>query len=425
MEDKSNERLDAAREKVQKKIASSKDVHGAPHPVGAAPMKGAESIRRNDGSVRYSSSVEEENGPKRRVTKMNRRRRKKNWAVIVLTLFFAAVITVCGLLIVRNVKIDRTKADTESAESAEGGYGGPESGVESAAQESAVQTTDSEAESETESVTEDGSSYVTISNDKIHDGNLILVNYRYEYVFPTEDVLLPMKPRADHFSVATLDISLRSEALDAFASLMNDLYENSGFDDVLVVSSFRGIEKQAEIYQDRLERYGSEYAAAYVADPGYSEHHTGLAMDLSVYTGGASYDIETYPACAWFNENYDRYGYVLRYPEHKAGITSINYEGWHYRYVGIPHSLIMDSLDLCLEEYIDYTKNYTFNSALCYDMNMGSIKTVDAASYKKSSSEKIIYFVAASNEEATKIPLAEGEYQISGNNVDGFIITVS
>jgi len=418
MEEKN--RLDAARERVQNKISSSGNVSGSIDDYASENIHGAESIRRNDGSVRYSSSVDDETKPKRRVTKMSRKRyRRQSGAVIVLTLFFAAVIALSVWLIVKNKKNDSSTPASDYKTSVVTTEAAPES----AAPESDKTPAESEKSAENAPEVLPGDT-VTISNDKVHDGNLILVNYKYASVFPDEDILVPMKERAEHFSVSTLDVSLQSEALDSFVSLTNDLYENSGCDAVLVVSSFRGIEKQREIYQDRLDRYGSEYAAAYVADPGYSEHHTGLAMDLSIYTGGASYDIETYPDAAWFNDNYDKYGYILRYPEHKAGITSINYEGWHYRYVGLPHSKIMDSLDLCLEEYIDYTREHTAERAICYDRNMGTLKEVDAADYQPTPSEDLVYFVPASSGGTTDIPVVGTPYKISGNNVDGFIVTV-
>ncbi len=418
MEDNKNERLEAAGKRIREKVSSSSEYMGVADDYSNDNILGAESMRRNDGSVRYSSSVEDERGAKRRVTKNTKRRRKHNFAVAALVIFFAAVLAACGYLIFRNDEADRKAAEESAAEvQTEEVSSDSEDGVSAA--DAAPDTV-----AETPAVTPTGR-VVAVTNDKIHEGDLILVNYRYAYVFPEEDVLLQMKPRAEHFMVSTLDVSLQSAALDAFVELTNDLYANTGFDDVLVVSSFRGLEKQQEIYQDRVDRYGSEYAAAYVADPGYSEHHTGLAMDLSVYTNGESYDIEEYPDTEWFMENYDRYGYVLRYPEHKAGITSISYEGWHYRYVGLPHSRVMDKNDLCLEEYTDYVKNYTFSSAMCFDSMTSEIKTVDAAAYEKTSSESIVYFVPASDGGVTEVPLpADGDYTISGNNVDGFVVTL-
>ena len=415
MENNNSDRLAEAGKRVRAKVEGAQNTKSA-NPAFDESSFGVETVRRNDGSVRYSSAVDEDESPRRRASKNTRKRRKKNRAVIALVLFFAAVVALSVFLIVRNTRNDEAAAAESQTEPA----------FNEIEAESVPDVTQTEPpETEPAVVETDGTKYVSVRSDLIHSGNLILVNYKYEYLFPAEDVLVQMKPKAEHFSVSALDTPLQEEALDSFVSLTNDLYENTGFDGILVVSSFRDKVKQQEIYNDRLERYGSEYAAAYVADPGFSEHHTGLAMDLSVYVGGVSYDIETYPACEWFNDNYDRYGYILRYPEHKAGITSINYEGWHYRYVGLPHSLIMDQLDLCLEEYTDYIRGYTFGAALCYDRNMGTVKTVDCTTYTAAPSESVIYFVPVSEGDTTDIPLFSDSYSLSGNNVDGFVVTVN
>lgn len=365
--------------------------------------------------LKYTTNATSPKKPQRRVTKMSRRRYRKDYgAVVALVLLFAVVITFSVILIIRNEK----KAPDA-----------PETGTEIVTESSAESESETESESDApetkdESIRREAAEYVDLTEADVHDGDLILVNHNYAYVFPTEDVLLQMKPRAEHFLVSTLDTSLRSAALDAFVSLTNDLYDATGVGEVLVVSSFRGEEKQREIYQDRVDRYGPEYAAAYVANPGYSEHHTGLAMDLTVYTDGASYDIETYERTEWFMQNYDRYGYVLRYPEDKADITLINYEGWHYRYVGLPHSLIMDSLDLCLEEYIeDFLPNHTIDSAVCYNGATGEIKYVDALSYEKSADESLVYYVKSEGGK-TSVPIAATPYEISGDNVAGFVVTI-
>ncbi|MBR6917354.1 MAG: M15 family metallopeptidase [Clostridia bacterium] len=386
------------------------------------PLDGPQPERRSDGSVIYSSAVDGERRPKRRVTKMSRKRyRKRNGALIALVIFFTLVIGASAILIIKNRK-NETPSPSASVSDTASATDAP------APDESApaFETTVPDTESGNGANSNNNERSVTLSNELIHDGDLILVNYKYAYTFPETVEMFNMKEAAEHYSVSTIDTVLRRGALDAFISLTNDLYETVGCDDVIVVSSFRSVEKQQEIYQDRLERFGSEYAAAYVAEPGYSEHHTGLAMDLSVYTDdGVSYDIETYPDCEWFMQNYDRYGYILRYPEHKAGITSINFEGWHYRYVGLPHSLIMDKFDLCLEEYIeDCLPGYTYHSALCYNAATNVIKTVDAPAYQLADSERLVYFVPASSGDTTSVPVTDAPYTVSGNNVDGFVVTL-
>ena len=60
----------------------------------------------------------------------------------------------------------------------------------------------------------------------------------------------------------------------------------------------------------------------------------------------------------WLIENSYKYGFVLRYPTNKKDITMINYEPWHYRYVGVENATYMKENDMCLEEFIDYLKQF-------------------------------------------------------------------
>ena len=84
--------------------------------------------------------------------------------------------------------------------------------------------------------------------------------------------------------------------------------------------------------------------------PGYSEHHTGLAIDFNE----VAYGFAESGAYAWLRAHAAEYGFVERYPEDKAAVTGIDYEPWHYRYVGRTHAVRMQALGLCLEEYIAY-----------------------------------------------------------------------
>ena len=87
-----------------------------------------------------------------------------------------------------------------------------------------------------------------------------------------------------------------------------------------------------------------------VQRPGYSEHGTGLALDFN----GVSSDFEHDEAYLWLNEHAAEYGFVLRYPTDKVNLTGIDYEPWHFRYVGRENAEKMNELGYCLEEYIDY-----------------------------------------------------------------------
>ena len=108
--------------------------------------------------------------------------------------------------------------------------------------------------------------------------------------------------------------------------------------------------EQKRILEERTQEYqedGLSYQAAYdkaletVALPGYSEHETGLAMDIVCSV-----------TPTWLHEHCWEYGFILRYPEDKSSITGISYEHWHYRYVGTKVSMAMKDTGLCLEEYV-------------------------------------------------------------------------
>jgi D-alanyl-D-alanine carboxypeptidase len=108
---------------------------------------------------------------------------------------------------------------------------------------------------------------------------------------------------------------------------------------------------------------------------------------------------------SWVIDNCYNYGFIVRYPVEKSTITGLD-DPSYLRYVGQPHSLIIKQNSFCLEEYIDFLRNYSYDNPLEYD------------NYK-------IYYVKSTGENTeVKVP-KNSTYYISGNNVDGFIITVN
>ena len=136
----------------------------------------------------------------------------------------------------------------------------------------------------------------------------------------------------------------------------------------IICSSYRTNEKQQKLYNNKVKEYkrwgynseeAKELASYWVAIPGTGEHETGLAVDIV----SRDYQIldekqEQTDVQKWLIENSYKYGFALRYPTDKKDITMINYEPWHYRYVGIDNATYMKEHDLCLEEYIDYLKQF-------------------------------------------------------------------
>lgn len=134
---------------------------------------------------------------------------------------------------------------------------------------------------------------------------------------------------------------------------------------LVIVSGYRSTAYQTEnfarkVSQYRAQGYGastaSSKAATLVAPPGTSEHESGLAADIvssDWYNKNAdltaAFDQTT--AFAWLNKHAATHGFVLRYPKDKTDITGIEYEPWHWRYVGKENAEKMNSQGVCLEEY--------------------------------------------------------------------------
>jgi D-alanyl-D-alanine carboxypeptidase len=188
--------------------------------------------------------------------------------------------------------------------------------------------------------------------------------------------------------------------------MMEAFISATGNRSVAIISAFRSRENQERILNDYISRMGRREALRWAALPGHSEHHTGLAFDFGVMTGNNRSTFTGTGNTAWFRRNSYNYGFILRYQQHKTEITQTAYEPWHYRFVGLPHSVIMARNDWCLEEYIELLRNYTFEEPFTFEL--GDIL------YE-------IYFTTS-----TQVPLPiNSEFEISGNNIDGFIVTVN
>lgn len=257
---------------------------------------------------------------------------------------------------------------------------------------------------------------IAVDNDEMYNGSLIVVNNEYEYASTSEEDITSIytyKTENDVtcFSVSGAETSLRLEALEAFTDLCEDFYVYSGHDDIIVMTGYRTLEEQQELYDEDLESTGLDYSDS-VAEPGHSEHETGYAMDVSIYTDGTIIDYDGTGDYTWVNENCDHYGYILRYTEEKADITGFEAEEWHYRYVGEPHATYIMDNDLCLEEYISLLQNYSADNPL-------EIINWDGEIYQT-------YYVEADTTADVTYVLVPSDlsYTISGNNIDGFIVTV-
>ena len=142
--------------------------------------------------------------------------------------------------------------------------------------------------------------------------------------------------------------SMVPEAAAAFRA-MADAAKQDGIS-LRSVSAYRSYQTQQGLYQHYVSIDGKANAERYSARPGYSEHQTGLALDIN--TASISAHFENTAEYAWLRANCARFGFLLRYPKEKESITGYRYEPWHYRYVGQDIARTCMDQGLTYEEYL-------------------------------------------------------------------------
>ena len=140
---------------------------------------------------------------------------------------------------------------------------------------------------------------------------------------------------------------LNEETLKAFTKMSEDCKAATNYK-ILVRSGYRDYKEQEKTYNTYLKTYGKTYAENYVAHPGYSEHHTGLAIDVKAESSDV---FATSKESAWVYENAYKYGFILRYKKEYENITGIKYESWHFRYVGETIAKYIHDHEMTYEEY--------------------------------------------------------------------------
>ena len=174
----------------------------------------------------------------------------------------------------------------------------------------------------------------------------------------------PWNPLPDGYSTRLVSVAEGYQAdyrvKDALDAMLTDC-RKAGYNPV-ICSAYRTVARQQTLFENEVKEFMSygydrtaaeEYASKWVARPGTSEHHTGLAFDI-VSGGYQSLDRtqEETPEQRWLMENCYKYGFILRYPDNKTDITGINYEPWHYRYVGLDIATEIYRRGITLEEYL-------------------------------------------------------------------------
>lgn len=247
----------------------------------------------------------------------------------------------------------KSQAAMESIPEAEGGgtaTGNPSAGT---ASEDGVPWSESDLGFAT-----DLSDYEQYMNPTDRDAYLTLVNTTHlldETYTPSDLVDCP------YTAQGRSTIQIRLIANKALEALMTEM-KAAGFYNMAVHSGFRSYAYQNVLFAQYVENERAANPSLSEADaealvltystrPGTSEHQTGLAVDMDTL-GTFSTDFQYEPEYAWLTENAWKFGFVLRFPADKTEITTIQFEPWHYRFVGRYHAKKMHDSGLCLEEYV-------------------------------------------------------------------------
>ncbi len=152
------------------------------------------------------------------------------------------------------------------------------------------------------------------------------------------------------------EVEVEKKAYEAYLKLKEALAKENIFVDLDFAR--RSIAAQQDIWDRFMETYGEVYTKTYVAVPGHSEHHTGLALDLYLIIDGKDVylneEMILYPEIwAKIHEKLADYGFILRYPEGKEAITGYGYEAWHIRYIdNVKIAREIMEKGITLEEYL-------------------------------------------------------------------------
>ncbi len=222
-----------------------------------------------------------------------------------------------------------------------------------------------------------GTSIETVDKGNISkslENNLLLVNKKNTLdrnYFPSS--MIYSKPSRGRSAV---NLRLDKIAMQQLNFMLDAAY-NDGVSGMVITSAFRTFDKQTSLFNNktsllsrRMNRKAAmEEASKVVALPGSSEHQTGLAADICSEGTGLISNFGNTKQGKWLADNSWKFGFIIRYPKDKTGITGIIYEPWHVRYVGSVHSEFMKVNNLCLEEYVEYLKT---NSIISFTDSSGS-----------------------------------------------------
>ncbi len=310
------------------------------------------------------------------------------------------ILLLCGLILLiflfdflwRNVFDPTVPGDTEGIISASGTFASGDTGE--TLENDPSDATENPSQDATEEATEDPTSQtIYLSQSQINNGPLILVSATCPFLGNTNftdfsaNMNNNVKPRDTALKISPIIEKPISDLFDGYCA-------DNGYVNLQIYST-------SEIYTGAGSLYTNELV----------ERSTGFTFDIGLITSTGDVVAYLTKRNEWMFANCWKYGFVVRYSDTKAGTTGIGFMPHHFRYVGLPHSLIMNEEDLCLEEYLTYLRDYTMDTA--------------PLRYTNGDTAYEIYYVPAAETGDTEVVIPKDAiYSVSGNNTDGFILTI-
>lgn len=174
------------------------------------------------------------------------------------------------------------------------------------------------------------------------------MNVSKTYYLPEDFVPEKLVPLS--LTYASSNVTMENEAAGQFMKMCDALI-NADLK-MYATNAYRSYSYQVELYNDYVADDGKEKADTYVARPGFSEHQTGLTIDVASMKGGIS-DFSESKEYPWMSENAHLYGFIQRYPNNKTLITGYREESWHWRYIGVELATKVKESKLTYDEYYE------------------------------------------------------------------------
>lgn len=227
-------------------------------------------------------------------------------------------------------------------------------------------------------LTADSFTTKVLTSDDIHSGDLVLVNEEYPYIGDTSDFTDYNQEEINGYWVSTYKLSFQKKIASGIKELAKAYNDNFNNDKRFFVYNTSDTDTSAyPLYAENIP-----------------ERASGYCVDIALKAEGSGAVAISDEVALWLSENCYKYGFI------------VGEQPYHLRYVGKANASVMTQLKMNLEEYLDFLKDYTYESPYCFEANQHSYE---------------IFYIPSQGDSTDAVVPKSNDYYISGNNVDGFI----